>query len=259
MLNATGTMKLHFCFSTHLQAGFCVPRHSHDVLEIVYYLSGSGQTSLGSRTFTIAPNHFAIIPGGLLHDEAIVKPVRTVCVGLGDSGLEKHVGLHPDLGGGLRRLMEQMLLENRERKPGFDSMMTGIAFQARGQIERSQIENPNPRGKTHLVSKALAIIKETRGKVKVRQLADDLFVSEDYLSHLVRNQTRHSPIRHIIAERLAHAEQALCATDAPIAEIALQSGFESAHYFSRLFRKHHGQNPVSYRKIHSKKSLKKAE
>lgn len=247
-------MKLHFCFSTQLPRGFRVAKHSHDVLEVVYYVSGTGRTCLGSQSFNIAPNHFAIIPGGLLHDEAIDKPIRTVCLGLGDSGLEGHLGLHPDVGGALRRLLEQMIFENRERKPGYGPVLTGLAYQAVGLIERSRVEGPRPPDKGRLVEKALAIIKETRGQVKVRQLADDLFVSEDYLSHLIRNQTRHSPIRHIIAERLAHAEAALSGSQTPVAEIAQQCGFESAHYFSRLFKKNRGMSPAAYRQAHSKKA-----
>ncbi|MBN8215104.1 MAG: helix-turn-helix domain-containing protein [Spirochaetes bacterium] len=247
-------MKLHFCFSTHLPAGFRVPRHAHDVLELVYYLSGTGRTRMGGESYPIAHNHFAIIPGGMLHDEATGGPVSTVCLGLGESGLETHRGYFSDAGGSLRRLLELMLVENRQRKPGYGAILEGLATQATGMVVRIRATEPRAPQKIHLVESALAIIKETRGQVKVRQLADDLFVSEDYLSHLIRDHTRHSPIRHIIAERLAHAETALSGSKTPVSEIARLCGFESPNHFSRLFKKNRGLTPAAYRRAQSKKA-----
>ena len=244
-------MKLQFCFSTDLPEGFHVSDHEHQALEIVYYLSGSGLTRLGKREYGFSQNHFTVIPAGTRHDERVKSPVRTVCLGLGESGLEKFSGCHADAGGGLRRVLEKILSESRERKPGFGSILQGLAFQAAGLVERNADGNKNPRGKIQIVDKAMAIIRETGGRVKVRELADDLFVSEDYLSHLIRSRTKHSPIRHIIAERMERAKTALSHSPKPLAEIAEACGFESAHYFSRLFKKTTGQTPAAFR--HSKK------
>lgn len=250
-------MKLHFCFSTDLPEGFRVSDHEHEALEIVYYLRGSGQTRLGKNEFAFSQNHFTVIPAGTRHDERIERPVRTVCLGLGESGLEKYPGCHADAGGDLRRVLEKMLAESRDRKPGFQAILHGLAFQAAGLIERNAAGEKNARGKTEIVDKALAIIRETGGRVKVRELADDLFVSEDYLSHLIRSRTKHSPIRHIIAERMERAKTALRHSPKPLAEIAETCGFESVHYFSRLFKKTTGQTPAAFR--HSKKVTEKAD
>ncbi|MBL8992160.1 MAG: helix-turn-helix domain-containing protein [Spirochaetia bacterium] len=240
-------MKLHFCFSTDLPEEFHVSDHEHEALEIVYYLSGNGQTRLGKREFVFSQNHFTVIPAGTPHDERVKSSVRTVCLGLGESGLEKFSGCHRDADGDLRRILEKMLAESRERKPGFESILQGLAFQAAGLIERNAAGEKNARGKTEIVDKALAIIRETGGRVKVRELADDLFVSEDYLSHLIRSRTKHSPIRHIIATRMERAKTALRHSPKPLAEIAEACGFESVHYFSRLFKKTTGQTPAAFR------------
>lgn len=244
-------IKLHFCFSTELPKGHRVSDHEHEALEIVYYLRGSGETRLGKREFAFSQNHFTVIPAGTSHDERVHEPIRTVCLGLGGSGLEKYLGCHADPGGDLRRVLEKMLSESRDRKPGFESILQGLALQAAGHIERNAAGEKTARGKTQIVDKALAIIRETGGRVKVRELADDLFVSEDYLSHLIRSRTKHSPIRHIIAERMERAKTALSHSTKPLAEIAENCGFESVHYFSRLFKKTTGQTPAAFR--HSKK------
>ncbi len=240
-------MKLQFCFSTELPAGFHVANHAHEDLELVYYLEGKGKTLLGKTLHSFSRNSFAVIPAGIKHDEQVSDPIRTVCVGLSQSGLESFAGCHTDPGGDLRRICEKLLRESRERKPGYARILQGLALEIAGTVERIGAEIQNPRGKSQLVEKALSIIRETGGNVKVRQLADDLFVSEDYLSHLIRNKTQHSPIRHIIAERMERAKQALTHSSESLTEIAGRCGFESAHYFSRLFKKNFVLTPAAFR------------
>ena len=56
-----------------------------------------------------------------------------------------------------------------------------------------------------------------------------------------------SPRTWINRERLAHARMLLQNTSKQVSEIALECGFESASYFSRLFREQYGHTPAAGR------------
>jgi transcriptional regulator GlxA family with amidase domain len=57
-----------------------------------------------------------------------------------------------------------------------------------------------------------------------------------------------APLEYVHAIRLEEAKRRLETTDAPIAEIALEVGYEDATFFSRLFRRRVRLTPASYRR-----------
>ncbi len=77
--------------------------------------------------------------------------------------------------------------------------------------------------------------------------AERLNVSENYLLRCVGGSSGRSPKEWIIDVRLMHAQKLLRTTDATVAEIAAQSGFDDASYFGRLFRRRFGMSPRSFR------------
>ena len=58
------------------------------------------------------------------------------------------------------------------------------------------------------------------------------------------------PIKYLIELRIEEAGRLLRSTDLSITDIALDVGFSDSNYFSRRFRKTHGQSPREYRKRH---------
>jgi AraC family L-rhamnose operon transcriptional activator RhaR/AraC family L-rhamnose operon regulatory protein RhaS len=57
-----------------------------------------------------------------------------------------------------------------------------------------------------------------------------------------------SPIKYLIGLRIQEASRLLRSTDRSITDIAFDIGFSDSNYFSRQFRKSHGQSPREYRK-----------
>jgi AraC family L-rhamnose operon transcriptional activator RhaR len=54
-------------------------------------------------------------------------------------------------------------------------------------------------------------------------------------------------VQYIIMKRIQHAKALLGASQKSIKSIAFECGFESEHYFSRLFRKVAGVSPTDFR------------
>lgn len=79
--------------------------------------------------------------------------------------------------------------------------------------------------------------------------AEKLNVSENYLLRCVTRSSGRSPKDWIIDVRLMQARKLLRTTDASVAEIAMQTGFDDPSYFGRLFRRRFGMSPRAFRTI----------
>ncbi len=82
----------------------------------------------------------------------------------------------------------------------------------------------------------------------VKCLAEQLNLSPNYLSDLLKKETGKNASEHIQYHLIEHAKAKLLSTSHSINEIAYNLGFEYPQYFSRLFKKNTGMTPVEFRK-----------
>ena len=86
-----------------------------------------------------------------------------------------------------------------------------------------------------------------QGLPSVGYFAQQLHVSSNYLSDLLRTLTGRSTQEHIHLQLLEKAKNYLSGTDWSVAEIAYALGFEYPSYFSKLFKTKTGCSPTVYR------------
>lgn len=109
----------------------------------------------------------------------------------------------------------------------------------------------NPEGNP-LVDAVTAYISQNYAEdISVASLAEQLQTSRYYLSHLFKAETGISVTEYRNELRLTKAKQLLIHTSASISDIALQTGFCTASYFSEVFLKSEKISPSDYRKYHS--------
>ena len=78
--------------------------------------------------------------------------------------------------------------------------------------------------------------------------AEEIGISENYLSRLVKQSTGHSVGAWIDIVRIQRSKLLLSTTATPIIDIAASVGIEDQSYFSRLFKRETGLTPSNYRK-----------
>ncbi|HEV7380381.1 MAG TPA: helix-turn-helix transcriptional regulator [Dyadobacter sp.] len=88
-----------------------------------------------------------------------------------------------------------------------------------------------------------------QGLPSVNGLAAQLSLSPRYLSDLLKQETGKTAMELIHMSLVSEAKNLLKTNKMGVAEIAYQLGFENASYFTRLFKKQTGQNPLEYRKV----------
>jgi AraC-like DNA-binding protein len=243
-------LKLEFCFVSRLGRGARVTSHSHKALELVYYAEGRGQISFDSHTCDFAEHDFHVAPAGICHRQENTEELCAICVGVSGSGLEDLAGTWHDHSGALKYPIQQLVRELNTKEEAYAIVANGLLEQIIGLARRiiaSQAKGAKP-PKSGKIDKALHIIRENEGKVSLDELSDTLYISKDYLRHLIRKSTGQSPLRHIIRSRMEKAKRLLETTDKSIGDVAAECGFNDIYYFSRFFKRNAKLPPVAYRK-----------
>ena len=83
--------------------------------------------------------------------------------------------------------------------------------------------------------------------MKIKDLAEFLGISQFHFSRLFKQSTGISPHQYVMQQRIELAKRLLKKADMSIADIALDSGFNSQSHLGKYFRQMTGMTPKDYR------------
>ena len=111
---------------------------------------------------------------------------------------------------------------------------------------------PKTKAETYPVIERIKIYIEEHltEDVSVAAIAETMRMSVYYLAHLFRTVTGTTVIEYRNELRLTKAKLMLIHTDAPIGQIAADTGFSSASYFTEVFSRSEKIPPSEYRRYH---------
>ena len=81
----------------------------------------------------------------------------------------------------------------------------------------------------------------------VASLAEQYYVTPNYLSRLFKRVTGEGCNEYIVRKRIEQAKSLLSTTTLKVGEISIMVGYHDMNYFSLAFKKHIGVSPVRYR------------
>lgn len=166
-----------------------------------------------------------------------VKYARRCCFELASS---VYFTRFSDTGGGadekLGVLMQALSCADRERACQVTAMFLANLFE-------------EEEGEVHeLISKVKRRIHENLSdELTVASLAEEYYVTPNYLSRLFKRVTGEGCNEYIIRKRIEQAKSLLAATTLKVGEISIMVGYRDMNYFSLAFKKHTGMSPVKYR------------
>lgn len=101
-------------------------------------------------------------------------------------------------------------------------------------------------------SRRLRVVDLVRARlseqITLEEMADAAGLSVDRFRHAFKATFGVSPHRYLMTQRVKLAQELLTASDDPLADIALASGFGSQAHFTTVFRDFVGVTPGAYRK-----------
>ena len=88
---------------------------------------------------------------------------------------------------------------------------------------------------------------QENGIPSIEKIADQLSVSQRYLSDTLKKETGKTSTEHLQLFLIDEAKNILLDPNKTVSEVAYELGFEYPPYFSRLFKKKEGISPTEYR------------
>jgi len=84
--------------------------------------------------------------------------------------------------------------------------------------------------------------------LRIEQVSQELGISSRHLSRLFHTQLGQTFVHYVQEQRVQKAKDWLLNSDIAIKDIAERTGFESVHYFTRVFTRKLGVAPAKFRK-----------
>ncbi|CAI6084055.1 response regulator transcription factor [Cohnella sp. JJ-181] len=121
-------------------------------------------------------------------------------------------------------------------------------FEAYGAQLAPASPTPPPESVHKVVADVIQIIeREYRSELSVELIAERVYLTPSYLSHLFVKQTGLSLIKYLTMHRLAKAKALLQETNRKIIDISHDVGYANFPYFCTLFKNYYGKTPTQIR------------
>lgn len=237
--------------------------HSHPFCEIVYVKSGSGTLHTDSGNFPVHRGDLLIYNPGILHSEASDENLEFSLLFCGIDRLhlkDKPVNcildvnacpvLHTDrLQPFFECYFENLIAEMQSKSYYYDEVSGALVRIILNLVLRLLAEQDKSYFKTNeSYQRARDYIDRNYSQIEcVEDVCKNMYISRYYLTHLFKEYSGLSPIQYIISKRMEKAKQLLEATDLPIHDIALQSGYNEISSFLKTFKKIENMTPSEYR------------
>jgi AraC family transcriptional regulator len=100
------------------------------------------------------------------------------------------------------------------------------------------------------------IAHEMTNALSLTSLGEALQMSKTHFVRLFRHTTGTSPHRYVMRKRVERAHQLIQSSDAPLADIAFETGFASQSHLNRVYRQTYGLTPGAARE-HSSRAARR--
>ena len=115
------------------------------------------------------------------------------------------------------------------------------------RIMKSEELPVSSRDQERLQTMILFIQENSAGKLTLDEIAGSAAVSTRECLRCFRRGIGQTPFDYLIQYRVTQAQRLLRSTDMSVARIAMDTGFSTSAYFSKIFRRETGMTPLQYR------------
>lgn len=250
--------------------------HCHNCLELNLVESGTGKYIIGGKLYPICPGdlfvinnserHLAVHDGETLTLSVIVIDSDYVWKKYGQDYLKPFFQrkdnfsnrIHQESEGyeGMLQAFRFMKEEENTKRVGWQMVTEASAnlllallyryYHENQELEEQQKSTQHTFGRINRVLEYIDL--HFQEIITLKQLAQEAAMSPTYLCKCFRDVTGQTLFEYLEQVRIQHACYLLQTSEKPVAEIAMDAGFETVSYFNRVFKKLCGCTPGQYRR-----------
>jgi AraC family transcriptional activator of pobA len=257
-------------FGTDAPQGVREP-HRHDYHELIWTRRGEGEHSIDGQPSAVRPGTVTLIGRGQVHVFERARDLSGAVVRFGPQLLHEG-GSRSDPGWLLGSRGARTVEVPPSELAALEATIASLAAESRRPLDASGLDVQR-----HLLSVLLLWVERWYDATRTERRDDDdtdLQLYRRFDGVLERDFARHHDAGHYadalavppaqLSRALAHvtgkatkqlvtdrvmleAARLLGFTDLTVGEVAFRTGFEDQLYFSRAFKRHHGEAPMTYR------------
>lgn len=264
--------------------------HSHEYIEVVYVISGKATHKIGGKTYDVkrgdlfiinmnTPHAFYQSPGAkepfVVYDlmftldffdqsltgsqslEKLNSSFMFYSLFHGRSEFPPYFSVSGSTYTMFGELFNKIYLEHRGREKGYIEIIRAYLLQliiTIFRLDSSGVKSASGLKNRQTVDYIIQYINENfASRLSVHELAEKVFLNQDYLGRIFRTATGMSIGAMIQKIRIEHACHLLSASSRTVTDIAAACGFEDMKFFYSVFKKHMGVLPGYYREQTSKR------
>ncbi len=247
--------------------------HSHDYYEALFCRSDGVEYLIGTERYRLQKGDIVFVPPGVSHrpilPEQPAVPYERDVLWISqefmdmiaemflDDTIDHRNHSHPIRTVGTRweflgDLFRSGVLEEEEKRPGWEAAVLGNTLSILANLKRAYIERSAgtmKAEKPELLDRIAAYIeKNYASHITIDDLARQFYVSHSTVSHLFKQKMGVSVYRYITQRRLIAAKN-LIAEKVPMEEISHRVGFADYSTFYRAFKQEFGISPRQFAQL----------
>jgi len=252
-----------YFYRLHGRDDFVQKNHSHNEIEFIQVISGSGTVLKNDKTYLLQSQYIYVIDARNAHivypQENCENYVRNKIVINADS----FVGFCGELG--IEQLAEKILIsepistaENPEIDKLFKMITELCTAGSKGLANGYMLElvhwiHLNSNTRTHgerdtTIQKILNIIAEKEGITSLSEISGMLHMDKYYICHLFKDKTGRNLSDYLSDKVYEKSCKLLAGTSYSVEKIAFMCGFSTASSMTRFFKNRSGMSPTKFRK-----------
>lgn len=249
-----------------------VKENYHEYYQIVFILNGEGEIKAEELVYNAYINQMYIFKPNMKHGikASRSKPLNTVelkfyCDDIIIGSLLYRLPPYiKDVGQLVRNafidIVEEIKKQDKYTEPIIKALLMQIIFSVTRIADQGNIystkktlgkincENEEKIKLDPLASAVNYMEKNYHKEIKLNDLAEMVHLSPVYFCSTFKERYGVSPIQYLQSVRHENAKNLLINTDDTITMISEKVGFQSIHYFSRVFKSNEGITPNEFRK-----------
>lgn len=248
-------------------AGEYIERHSHKYFHYIYIFDGVGVVDVGDNSLSATSRHLFMIPPNTEHAVYAMSEFNSVDIKFScGGGLEQKLyqigycvkdfnSYEESL---IKNIIDEAVMSGKMMEDFINIQFMeilfrvirrdkdGIYMQNSSEIITSLFAEPITRKSEKITDILRYINANICNQIKVSELAQYCNYSENYFSIYFKNYMGCPVTQYINRKKINKAKEMMLTTQMNITQISQYLGFESVHYFSRVFKKIAGMSPLMY-------------